>query len=218
MGSDARHTAQPRPASPSQGNTSTPAGPGGCHATSQPASPSESRGRRHLPHRGNVGSKSPAWLQAHRERFPNQCPPLHPAFLPKSLFGYLGLERSQVLSSTTALLPRSADARCTLGTLLTACIPGTAMPASAVPSGRLAQPWPCCLARPGLTRAGRGAASPTNYCVLPAWGWRCTTRSWMPHLAQVLWEPLLEGPSRITAQSLQEGLGPNEPHPDSRAF
>lgn len=110
MGSDARHTAQPRPASPSQGNTSTPAGPGGCHATSQPASPSESRGRRHLPHRGNVGSKSPAWLQAHRERFPNQCPPLHPAFLPKSLFGYLGLERSQVLSSTTALLPRSADA------------------------------------------------------------------------------------------------------------
>ena len=59
------------------------------------------------------------------------------------------------------LLCRSPAGRLvTQPVLITACVPGTAMPASIIPRGHQAQLCPCCLPQPGLSSSQAGSGQP----------------------------------------------------------
>lgn len=144
---------------------------------------------------------------AHRECWPPRCPPPHPCLPAKVTLWVPELERSQLPSSTAALLPSRQTSCRVPGSSLLAGTPGTATPVSPVLRGRRSQPdrlpgsaWP--------QRAPRGVAGPSSDSATPG-GWQRHTGPPGSHTwPRCAGQPLLRGLSGITAQLSQEGPGP----------
>lgn len=135
------------------------------------ASSSALRGKRCPPHGMRWIVREPSTVSGTSGMPPNQCPP---SFLPKALLGCSGLEKPGL---PTAPLPPP-------------CAPGALHTESGIPGTQRIPNWP-------MVRQRR--ASPTSHRVLPVPWWTCTAPSEGNTWHRCSGQPLLEGPSRITA-------------------